>query len=196
MRALVLAPALLFYIVLSIAIATGIGACASQPITPAPPPSIDTAADYELGPGDQLRVNVFNQTNLSGDVVVDGGGFIAMPLLGPLEARNKTPRELEQSIAQELMRGGYLVDPRVAVQVVQFRPYYILGEIASPGAYPYSTGLTVRNAVAAARGFTYRANTRRVYIQHAGDGEELLYELTPATPVRPGDTLRIPERLF
>jgi polysaccharide export outer membrane protein len=149
-----------------------------------------------LGPGDQLRVNVFNQANLSGDFVVDGSGFIAMPLLGPLEAGNKTPRQLEQSIADELMRGGYLVDPRISIQVVQFRPYYILGEVASPGAYPYSTGLTVRNAVAAAKGFTYRANTRRVYIQHAGDKQELLYELTPATPIRPGDTIRIPERHF
>jgi len=119
-----------------------------------------------------------------------------MPLLGPVKAGERTPRELEQLIASELGKGGYLVSPRVAVQVSQFRPYYILGEVAQPGSYPYIASLTVRKAVAAARGFTYRANTERVFIQRAGEKEEHLYELTPAAAVLPGDTIRIPERRF
>jgi polysaccharide export outer membrane protein len=173
-----------------------VAACGSQPVRVGPQAVTDTGADYHLGSGDQVHVNVFNQANLSGDFAIDGGGFIALPLLGPLDAGGKTPRELEEFIAGELSRGGFLVDPKVAIQVTQFRPYYILGEVSSPGAYPYTTGLTVRNAVATAKGFTYRANSRRVFIQHAGETEEFLYELTPSTPVRPGDTVRIPERHF
>jgi polysaccharide export outer membrane protein len=119
-----------------------------------------------------------------------------MPLLGSIEGGNKTARELELLIADSLTRGGYLVDPRVAVQIIQFRPYFILGEVGAPGAYPYMTGLTIRMAVATAKGFTYRANTRRVYIQRAGESVERFYELTPTTAVLPGDTIRIVERFF
>jgi protein involved in polysaccharide export with SLBB domain len=180
-----------------LALAFGVSACSTQPISPPRQTSpTDIAAQYQLGPGDEVRITVFNQPDLSGEFAVDGAGLIALPLLGPVEGGDKTPRELEQLIAGELTRGGYLVDPRVAVQVSQFRPYYILGEVTSPGAYPYTSGLTVRNAVASAGGFTYRANTRRVYIQRAGEREERLYDLTPATVVMPGDTIRIPERFF
>jgi polysaccharide export outer membrane protein len=173
-------------------------ACSSAPVAPETPklsPS-DFASQYRLGASDQIRITVFNQPNLSGEFVVDGTGFIALPLSGPIKAGDKTVREIEKLVAETLNRGGFLVNPSVAVQVIQYRPYYILGEVAQPGAYPYTTGLTVRNAVAAARGFTYRANTRRVYIQSAGDSKEELYELTPGTMVWPGDTIRIPERLF
>ena len=168
----------------------------SEPVRTIPPTSTSAPAEYQLGPGDQVRVNVFNQANLSGDFVVDGGGFVALPLVGPVQANGGTQRELEVAIANALTSSNLLVNPNVTVQIIQFRPFYILGEVSSPGAYPFTTGLTVRNAVAAARGFTYRANTRRVYIQHAGERDEHLYELTPSTPVSPGDTIRIPERLF
>jgi polysaccharide export outer membrane protein len=175
---------------------TGCALGFSDPVRTIPPASTSTPAEYRLGPGDQVRINVFNQANLSGDFVVDGGGFVALPLVGPVEANGWTQRELEVAIANALTSSNLLIDPSVTVQIVQFRPFYILGEVSSPGAYPFTTGLTVRNAVAAARGFTYRANTRRVYIQHAGERDEHLYELTPSTPVSPGDTIRIPERLF
>lgn len=173
-------------------------ACASTaPVSPARQISRENiAAQYRLGSGDQVRVTVFNQVNLSGDFTVDGSGFIAIPLLGPVNAAEKTARDLEALVAAGLTKSGYLINPSVAVQVTQFRPYYILGEISQPGSYAYTVGLTVRNAVATARGYTYRANTRRVYIQAAGDTKEQLYDLTPSTAVLPGDTIRIPERLF
>jgi polysaccharide export outer membrane protein len=181
----------------AIAFASGLSACyMMEPVGVAPDTSSPVAAEYRLGPGDQVRITVFAKPELSGEFSVDSAGFIAIPLLGPVESGDKTPRALEQMIAAGLTRGGYLVDPRVAVQVTQFRPYYILGEVGSSGAYPYRPGLTVRNAVAAAGGFTYRANTRRVYIQRAGDSYERLYELKPSTAVLPGDTIRIPERFF
>jgi polysaccharide export outer membrane protein len=181
-----------------IALVLGLSACgAMRPVSPASEISpADIAAQYRLGPGDQVRISVFDQPNVSGEFAVDGAGVIAFPLLGLVEGGGKTAGELAQLIADGLTENGYLVNPQVVVQVSQFRPYYIFGEVGEPGAYPYTTGLTVRNAVAAARGFTYRANTRRVYIQRAGENEERLYELTPATAVRPGDTIRIPERFF
>ena len=175
-----------------------LAACSSAPIAPDGPrlsPS-DFAAQYRFGASDQIRITVFNQPNLSGEFTVDGTGFIALPLSGPVKAGDATARELEKAVADILTRGAFLVNPSVAVQVIQYRPYYILGEVAQPGSYPYTTSLTVRNAVAAARGFTYRANTRRVFIQRAGESNEKLYELTPSTMVMPGDTIRIPERLF
>jgi polysaccharide export outer membrane protein len=183
-------------VVVPIVLMLGLTACGMQPVSAPPRALLDIAGQYRLGPSDQVRITVFNQPNLSGEFAVDGAGLIALPLLGPVEAGNATPRELEQAIADGLTRSGYLVNPSVAVQVSQFRPYYILGEVGAPGAYPYSAGLTVRNAVAAAQGFTYRANTRRVYIQRAGENIERLYDLTPAIAVMPGDTIRIPERFF
>ena len=171
--------------------------CSTETLYRAPDVSAETlAAQYKLGAGDQVRVTVFNQNNLSGEFAIDGAGVIAIPLLGPIKAGGHTLRELELAITTALTQGGYLVKPSVAVQVIQFRPYYILGEVSQPGAYPYTASLTVRNAVAAARGYTYRANTRRVYIQRGGEQIERLYELTPSTAVLPGDTVRIPERLF
>lgn len=176
----------------------GLSSCGTtRAVGPGPEMSAaDIAARYRLGPGDRFRLTVFNQPNISNEYVVDGGGVVALPLIGPTKGGDQTTRELEQAIAKELTRRGFLNNPSVSVQVVEFRPYYILGEVANPGSYPYTVNLTVRKAVAAARGFTYRANTRRVYIQRAGESTERLYELTPGTAVLPGDTLRIPERLF
>ena len=154
------------------------------------------AGPYRLASGEQVRITIFNQSNLSGEFPIDGAGYIAFPLVGLIEAGNKTPNELAKLLADELTQRGYLVNPSIAVQVTQFRPYYILGEVGAPGSYPYSLDMTGMKAVAAARGFTYRANTKRVYVQRAGESEEHLYELTPAMTVQPGDTIRIPERFF
>ena len=92
--------------------------------------------------------------------------------------------------------GQYLRAPSVSVEVANYRPFFILGEVARPGTYPYAVDLTVLNAVATAGGFTYRANEHRVYIRHACQADERAYALTPSTPVLPGDTIRIGERLF
>jgi polysaccharide export outer membrane protein len=90
----------------------------------------------------------------------------------------------------------YLRAPNVSVEVANYRPFFILGEVQRPGTYPYSASLTVLNAVATAGGFTYRANRGRVFIRHANESREHSYPLTIATPVLPGDTVRIGERLF
>jgi protein involved in polysaccharide export with SLBB domain len=184
--------ALLFTSALTLAV------CGCQsPAKPGPEMSVnDIAANYRLGPGDHIRLTVFNQPSLSSDFTVDGAGNVSLPLIGPQKAADKTTTQLEQSVAAEFVGRNFLVNPSVAIQVIDFRPYYILGEINSPGSYPYIANLTVTKAVAAAKGYAYRANTHRVFIQRSGESKESLYELTPGTAVLPGDTIRIPERIF
>ena len=152
-------------------------------------------ADYTLGSGDELRVIVFDEEDLSGEFVVDGGGAVSLPLIGEVRAEGRTVREFQSAVADAL-RGDYLNDPRVSVEVLNYRPFYILGEVENSGEYPYTDGLTVMNAVATAGGFTYRANTRRVFIRRAGAAGEIEVPLTSDLLVQPGDTIRIAERFF
>lgn len=151
--------------------------------------------EYRLGSGDRLRIIVFGEDTLSGEYTVDGSGAVSLPLIGEVAADGLTLREFQRAVEASL-REGYLNDPRVSAEVMNFRPYYILGEVGSPGEYPFTSGLTVINAVATAGGFSYRANTRRVFIKRAGSDREVEYPLTVNTPVQPGDTIRIGERFF
>lgn len=151
--------------------------------------------DYKLGSGDKLRVIVFEEEGLTGEFQVDGSGLVSMPLIGEIRASGQTVRQFEVAV-EEALRGGYLRDPRVSAEVLDFRPYYILGEVNRPGTYPYISGLTVFNAVATAEGFTYRANQRHVYIRRAGENDERRHPLNSTIQVNPGDTIRIGERIF
>lgn len=151
--------------------------------------------EYRLGPADKVRVTVFGEEDLTGEFTVGAGGALAFPLIGEVRAQGRTTVELQDAIAQGL-RQGYILEPRVSVEVLTYRPFYILGEVNGPGEYPYTSNLTVLNAVATAEGFTYRADTRRVYIRRAGETGETAYRLTSTTPVAPGDTVRIGERFF
>jgi polysaccharide biosynthesis/export protein len=178
----------------------GLASCATGPAPSAAghtaaASQIRTGAEYHLGSGDQLRVIVFGEEDLSGEFVVDGSGQVSLPLVGEVNAKGKTVREFQRAVADKL-KEGYLTDPRVSAEVLNFRPFYILGEVKSPGEYPYLSGLSVMNAVATAEGFTYRADTRKVYIKRAGEVGEHAYTLTTETPVQPGDTIRIGERFF
>ncbi|MAN47436.1 MAG: polysaccharide export protein [Alphaproteobacteria bacterium] len=150
---------------------------------------------YTLGTGDQLRINVYGHQDLSGEFEVDGTGAVSLPLVGQVDALGLTTPQLESKIVEKL-DGDYILNPRVSVEVTNYRPYYVLGEVGSPGEYPYSSGLTVLNAVAAAGGFTYRAKKNVVFIKSADSNKEVAYRLDTSTAVKPGDTLRIEERIF
>lgn len=151
--------------------------------------------DYRLGSGDKVRVNVFGEEALTGEFQVSGGGMISLPLIGDIRAAGLTVAEFQRAVEQGLKQ-GYLLDPKVSAEVLTYRPFFVLGEVGSPGTYPYSNGLTVLNAVATAGGFTYRADTKRVFIRRADGGNEEAYRLTTSTVVAPGDTIRIGERFF
>lgn len=163
----------------------------------AAPAAMANPGAYVLGPGDKLRISVFGEPRFDGEYVVTGGGSISFPLIGNVPAHGQTVEALQDAIRTKLA-AGYLKDPRVAAEVLNYRPFYILGEINKPGEYPYSVGLTVQQAVAMAGGFSYRANTRRVFIKRALDTMEKPVQIKGVQPVAigPGDTLRIGERFF
>lgn len=150
---------------------------------------------YKLGSSDRLRITVFGHPNLSGEFEVDGTGSISLPLIGQTEALGLSTVDLEKAIAAKLSE-GYILNPRISAEVINYRPFYILGEVGRAGEYPYTNGITVQNAIAAAGGFSYRANKRVVFIKSIDSDREIAYDLTPTTIVKPGDTIRIGERIF
>jgi protein involved in polysaccharide export with SLBB domain len=152
-------------------------------------------SDYRLGVADKVRIIVFDEPTLSGEFLVNANGSLSMPLIGDVPVAGLTASVVTESI-RKLLADGFLKDPQVSIDILTFRPFYILGEVNKPGEYRYSSGLTVFNAVATAEGFTYRANKKKVVIKHAGETEETKQKLTPNLQVRPGDTIRIQERLF
>lgn len=152
--------------------------------------------DYKLGAGDKLRVITFGHEDLSAEFFVSDSGMISFPLVGQMKAATLTLEQFQANLANALKTGGYVVNPNVSVEVIQYRPFYILGEVQKPGAYPYQSGLTALSAIATAGGLTYRANQRHMYIRRADSTTETNIAVTAATPIFPGDTIRIGERVF
>ena len=156
--------------------------------------SCSSIAGYRLASGDQVRVTVFRHPDLSGEFQVDGLGNISLPLTGQISVDGLTVQETEGKIRESLMN-GYLVDPQVSIEVLNYRPFDILGEVTNPGSYPYVNGMTVLNAVALAGGFSYRASEGRITVTRGGsNGREVRAE--PDTEILPGDIIRVPERFF
>ncbi len=180
--------------------------CAS---TPSPPQTIDPAVidaaatgapvvastdGYRVNSGDRLRVTVFRQIDLSGEFVLDDGGFFALPLLGAIHGGGRTSRELEDNIETAFREGGYLVNPQVGVQVLTYRPFYILGEVNQPGSYPYVSSMTAITAIALAGGFTARAKQSAMTISRSDVDSGRSIDAT--AEILPGDILTIHERFF
>lgn len=181
-------------LMLALAVAgTGLASCVR---TPAADRLIsETTEPYLLDSGDKLRVTVFGQPDLSGEFAVDGGGNIAVPLIPPVEARGLTTSGLQASITQSLAR-TLLRNPNVSVQVTEFRPFFILGEVSKAGQYPFVDGMTVQSAVAIAGGFSYRARQDKVHVTRK-HGEKLVeIDVDSSASVRPGDTILVGERFF
>ncbi len=151
--------------------------------------------EYTFGAGDQLRVTVFGHEDLSGEFEVDGSGFIALPLIGEVRAGGLAVRQLERAIADKL-QPDYLKHPRVSVQVLNYRPFYIIGEVKNPGGYPFVSGMKVINAIALAGGYTYRARENKVTIIRGADAERAKEPADHNTIVLPGDVIEVPERFF
>lgn len=177
----------------------GLGACATPPrrlpadTAPGFPDGLD--GPYRLDSGDKLRVTVFEQTALSGTFSIDQAGYIAYPLVGNVAARGLTTQELAGAISRGL-RNGYLTKPDVTVEVDTYRPFFIMGEVRNPGQYTYVNTMTIETAVAIAGGFTSRANERRIEVSRRLNGKSYQGTLPPTALVRPGDVLRITQRLF
>ena len=154
-----------------------------------------SAAEYQLGAGDKLRITVHESPDLTGEFLVSGSGYVSMPLIGEVYAGGLTVRQLASAIAAKLTP-DYLKNPRVSIEVLNFRPFDIIGEVNKPGSYPYRPGMTILNAVAMAGGFTYRADKDDLYIKRAKDPDGREVEATQQTAVLPGDVIRVKERFF
>jgi len=166
------------------------GSLGAQPATPSASDST-----YQLDSGDVVRISVFNQADLSGDFSLDGDGRFSMPLIGTVEAEGLTPAELE-ALLVDRFKPDYLVNPRIFIQVMNYRPYYLMGEVRGTGAYPYKAGMTYLTAIANAGGFTYRAKQEHVFVIRADDPEQKEIKLSVEEKVLPGDIIRVAERLF
>jgi protein involved in polysaccharide export with SLBB domain len=171
-----------------------LAACASSPQMGATNIS-SSATSYRLGSGDELKITVFGEPDLSGLYVVDGEGQLTLPLVGQVEVATLPLPDASTHLENKL-KDGYLRDPKVTIELVKGRPYYILGEVNKPGEYPFVSGLTMMNAIASAGDFTYRADRVRILVKRSDSPSEAEVELKPNTPVQPGDTIRIRERFF
>ncbi|OYU77552.1 MAG: hypothetical protein CFE32_05175 [Alphaproteobacteria bacterium PA3] len=149
-----------------------------------------SADEYVLSPNDKLKVTVFGEEDLSGEFVVDATGNVSLPLIGEVRAAGIPLRVFQRNIEARL-RSGYLVDPRVSAEILNFRPFYVLGEVKNPGEYPYTSGLTLLNAIAQAGGFTPLANTLNIVIKRPGADNEISAVVQAGMPISPGDTLRV-----
>lgn len=186
-----------------------------SPIPAAPPPVIHAAppepavtyavptavaaavgpTEYLLDAGDKVRVVVYGQDGLTNSYAVGASGTITMPLIGAVRARGLTPARLSAAIAARL-RDGYIREPSVAVEVETYRPFFILGEVAAPGQYPYVPGMTVEQAVAIAGGFTPRAQQGMMQLTRSNAAGSVRADVPVGTPLHPGDSIVVGERWF
>ena len=161
-----------------------------------PPLPASTRDTYLLGAGDQVRVITFGEEQMTGNFRISDSGSIAVPLLGLVSAAGITPDQLGQKIAQALQSKKLFMHPSVAVEVIEYRPIFVLGEVNKPGQFPYQPGMTMLTAVAVAGGFTYRAvdgyaSDVRVVDKHGIEGR-----IERQTLLQPGDVVTIFERVF
>ena len=155
----------------------------------------ETPAAYTLDAGDRLRISVFGQDGLTNTYPVDASGNVTLPLIGMLPARNLSPQQLARAIAEHLKR-GFIRDPQVTVQIEQYRPFFILGEVTTPGQYAFVPNMTAETAVAIAGGFGPRAAKSDITVTRLLNGQTVKADVPLNYPLRPGDTLRIHERWF
>jgi polysaccharide export outer membrane protein len=176
----------------NLAIGVLLVACASQG---AGLPLLESApggeANYHLGPGDKLDVKVLGAENLSGQYNVADNGTISTPLIGEVKAAGLTRAQLEQELAQKLA-DGFVQNPKISVTILEYRPFYVYGEVTKPGKYDYAAGMRVLSAVSVAGGFTPRANTDYVVISRDGQDRKAV----GMTPILPDDIIKVPERYF
>jgi polysaccharide export outer membrane protein len=172
-----------------------VAACSSEPLGPPAPTIIPELTDYRLGSGDRVKVVVFDSPELSGEYTISATGKIAMPLIGTLDADGRSPGELQSMVAQQL-RGRFVANPSVSVEVIAYRPFFVLGEVYKPGSYPYVADMKVITAVAIAGGMTPRGNERRILIVRSTGPQQQRLSASMESAVLPGDVIKVEERFF
>ena len=157
------------------------------------PVDAEINSSYKLGPGDQIKILVFEEPDLSFELIVDNTGIISYPYLNEITIKGKTTSELENELIAGL-KGRVLMNPNIAVSVIQYRSFSIGGEVKSPGNYPFEPNLTLRKAINLAGGVTEWSNGKRFTIEReqSVNSENLNLD----SPVYPGDVVTILPRRF
>jgi len=182
-------------LVAALALTGCMGRTAPVALAYAEPASVPHDAAYHLDAGDRLRVVVYGQEGLTNTYAIDAGGAITMPLIGAVPARGRTTAGLAAEISARLRR-GFIREPSVAVEIESYRPFFILGEVAAPGQYPYVPNMTVESAVAIAGGFSPRARRDRVTLTHTDASGPARFVVSSGASLSPGDTVLVGERWF
>lgn len=152
-------------------------------------------SDYRLGTGDQIKIQVFEEPDLSFEVRLSDAGTFSYPFLGELNVLGMTVGQLEEHISSGLL-DGYLVDPKVYVSVIEYRPFYIHGEVEAPGGFPYQPGLTLRKAIALAGGFTERASRTKIFVLSEVSDDQSRRRISMEQTLSPGDIVTVEQSFF
>ncbi|MDO8266680.1 MAG: polysaccharide biosynthesis/export family protein [Moraxellaceae bacterium] len=171
------------------------GASATAGAAAEPVQTFSLSSDYKLGPGDRLGVTVFNEKELSLEVRLSDAGTLSYPLLGEIRAQGMTIGMLKQYLTDQL-KSGYLINPQVYVTILEYRQFFVNGEVSKPGGFPYQPGLTVRKAISLAGGLTPRASQTKIFVIHEDDPTGSARQVTLDTVLRPGDILTIEQSFF
>ena len=170
------------------------GAAIAQPVEAPVAAATPAVEAYRLGAGDKLRITVYQEEEITGEYEIDSSGNLSLKLVGTIPAVGRTLPELTKAIETKLL-DGYLLNPRVAIDVMNYRPFYVLGEVNGPGSFPYVAGITVLKAIALAGGYTFRARTNKIELIRANEPDKTIL-VDQNTLLLPGDIIRIKERFF
>ena len=172
-----------------------LNAC-SSPLGSLPPVSAASASEYRLQPGDELLVTIQDVAQADRSYIIDSGGTISLPLLQEVKVAGLSVREVENRIAEGFRARELLKNPIISVQPGALRPFYVIGEVNSPGEINYRQGMTVLSAISAAGGYTYRAQEGQVEVVRTVNGQEVRSKASEDTLIQPGDRIRVYERWF
>ena len=151
--------------------------------------------DYALGTGDTVRIQVYNEETLYLESRVSDRGMISYHFFGEIKVTGLTPGQLADLIAAKL-KGDYLINPNVSVDIIEYRQFYVNGEVESPGGFAFQPGITVRKAISLAGGFNELASKDKTTIIHDNDpnGEPKPVKLSEF--ILPGDIIIVEESFF
>ncbi len=180
---------------LALVLCLGLSACGTSDIDELPPPSTPTIAEYRLVAGDRVAVTVFGHPELSAVVDISDDGQMELPLIGKIEARGKTALEL-RALVTGIVDLNYVIDPKVDIVIARYQPFYVLGEVNTPGSFDFVLGLNLRKAVAEAGGFTRRAAKSQALLTRRTEHGQTVRDVSLDTSIYPGDVIEIKRRWF
>ncbi|MDP9056865.1 MAG: polysaccharide export protein [Pseudomonadota bacterium] len=172
-----------------------LSSCATTPLEN-PVAKVGSGSEYHLGGGDDLHILIYGEDKLSGEYHVSSLGTVSLPMVGQIKAAGLTIPELEAALVAAYQGAGILTKANISVDLLAYRPFFILGEVNAPGQYPFVPNMNIQQAIATAKGYTYRAKHNVVFVTQWGGTNEVAFRLSAGSAVAPGDTIRIPERHF